>query len=135
MDIDTLGQRYLALGEINLPDKVFFSFEQNQKVYHLKAFRATGAAMQMDDLWYYTQVEGALVLELGVRDHHLLPQLQYPELFVFTEHREDGYIADYSKKYRGGIPEECDDAFDKLFTLFEYLVKKDESGNSTVQGV
>jgi len=128
MDIDTLGQRYLALGEINLPDKVFLSFEENQKVYHIKAFRAAGTAMQMDDFWYYTQVEGALVLELGVRDQHLLPHLQYPELFVFTLSREGGYIADYSRKYRGELPDGCQAPFDRLFTLFEQMVKQDESG-------
>jgi len=135
MDIDTLGQRYMALGEINLPDKIFLSFEENQRVFHIKAFRASGGAMQVDDYWYYTQVEGALVLELGVRDQHLLPHLHYPELFVFTLASEGGYVADYSSKYRGELPDGCQAAFDKLFTLFEHMVKNDEPGIPQLQSV
>lgn len=132
MDIDTLGQRYLSLRDIKLPDKISLSFEENQRVFHLKAFRADGGAMHLDGFWYYTQVPDALVLELGVKDRHLLPDLNYPELFVLTEAREGGYVSDYSTKYRGHIPEEYQDGFDKLLKWFEYMVKSDDPRISTV---
>jgi len=82
--------------------------------------------MHLDGFWYYTQVPDALVLELGVKDRHLLPDLNYPELFVLTEAREGGYVSDYSTKYRGHIPEEYQLGFDKLLKWFEYMVKSDD---------